>query len=76
MVPAEATRVSIANITIVDDNINEEVETFVLVAKILGRAANVSCFQLHENSLCKSVAYVGGVRLTIRDDDGRFCTVV
>jgi len=56
----------------VDDNINEREEVFVLVARILGQAADVACFQLDENSPCKSEGHIGGTRLRIRDDDGKF----
>ena len=55
-----------------DDNINEIEEVFVLVAKILGQAADVACFQLDVNSPCKSEGHIGGTRLRIRDDDGKF----
>ena len=71
-VPAGTTSLRIPNITIVDDNINEREEGFVLVAIILGQAANVACFQLDENSPCKSDGHIGGTRLRIRDDDGKY----
>ena len=54
-----------------DDNINEREEVFILVARILGQAADVACFQLDENSPCKSEGHIGGTRLRIRDDDGK-----
>ena len=38
---------------------------------ILGQAADVACFQLDENSLCKEDGQIGGTQLRIRDDDGR-----
>ena len=55
-----------------DDNINEREEVFVLVARILGQAADVACFQQDEYSPCKSEGHIGGTRLRIRDDDGKF----
>ena len=70
-VPAETTSLRITNITIVDDNINEREEIFVLVAVILDEAAELACFQLDENSPCKEDGQIGGTRLRIRDDDGR-----
>ena len=70
-VPAETTALRITNITIVDDNINEREEVFVLVARILDQAAGVACFQLDENSPCKSKGHIGGTQLSIRDNDGK-----
>ena len=70
-VPEETSSIRITNITIVDDNINEREEVFVLVARILGQAAGVACFQLDENSPCKSEGHIGGTRLRIHDDDGK-----
>ena len=70
-IPAETTDIRITNITIVNDNINEREEVFVLAAVILGQAADVACFQLYENSLCKEDGHIGGTRLRIRDDDGK-----
>ena len=70
-VPEETADLRITNITIVDDNINEREEVFVLIAVILGQAADVACFQLDENSECKEDGHIGGTRLRIRDDDGR-----
>ena len=67
----ETTSFRITNVTIVDDNINEIEEVFVLVARILGQAADVACFQLDENSPCKSEGHIGGTQLRIRDDDGK-----
>ena len=68
---AETTSLRITNITIIDDNINEREEVFVLVAVVLGQAAEVACFQLDENSPCKEDGQIGGTQLRIRDDDGR-----
>ena len=70
-VPAGTRSLRITNITIVDDNINEREEGFVLIAVILGEAADVACFQLDENSPCKEDGQIGGTWLRIRDDDGR-----
>ena len=71
-VPAETTRILITDITIVDDSVNEKEEVLVLVAKILGQAANVACFQPFENSTCKSEGHIGGTLLRIHDDDGKY----
>lgn len=68
-VQAESTSFNITNITVVEDNMNEREEVFVLVARVLGQAANVACFQLNENSVCKSEGHIGGTRLRIRDND-------
>ena len=59
-----------------DDNVNEREEVFVLVARILGQAADVACFRLDENSPCKSEGHIGGTRLRIRDNDGKYCITV
>ena len=74
--PAGTTTLSVTNITVMEDNINEKEEVFVLVAKILGQAANTACFQLDENSDCKRNGSIGGARLRIRDNDGmcHICT--
>lgn len=68
--PAGTTMLSVTNITIMEDDVNEKEEVFVLVAKILGPAADKACFQLDENSDCKRNASIGGSRLRIRDNDG------
>ena len=75
-VPAGTTSIQIPNITIVDDNVNEKEEVFVLVARILGQAADVACFRLDENSPCKSEGHIGGTQLRIRDNDGKYCITV
>lgn len=68
-VPAKTTNFTVSGINIVDDNINERKEFFVLAARILGQAADVACFQ---NGLCKCDGY-GGTQLIIRDnDDGKY----
>ena len=71
-VPAETSSIRITNITIVNDRINEREELFVLVAVIHDEAAGVACFQLDENSPCKDDGHIGGTRLRIRDDDGKY----
>ena len=75
-VPAETTRIRITNITIVDDNVNEREEVFVLVARILNEGRYVACFQLYENGPCKNEGQIGGIRLRIRDNDGKYCITV
>ena len=77
-VPAETTRIWITNITIVDDNVNEREleEVFVLVARILNEVPYVACFQLYENGPCKNEGQIGGIRLRIRDNDGKYCITV
>jgi len=72
-VPAGTTSIQITNITIVDDDVNEREEVFVLVARILGQAADVACFQLDQNSPCKSEGHIGGTRVRIRDNDSKHC---
>ena len=74
-VPALTTSVSITNITIVNDNVTENEESFILVARILGQAANVACFQLDEISPCNSEGQIGGTQLRIRDDEGKYCII-
>ena len=67
----------IDNIIIVNDNKNERKEIFVLVAVILGQAADVACFQLDENSPCKIDGHIGGTQLVIRDNDnGKHCIII
>ena len=68
-IPAGSTSIHITNITVFDDNINEREENFILVAKILGPAADMACFKFNVNSPCKSNRHIGGIRLRIRDDD-------
>ena len=71
-IPAGTTTFIIPNITIIDDNLNEKEEVFLLVARILGKAAlnNASCFQLMQCDPCNNHVHIGGTRLRIRDDDG------
>ena len=68
-IPAGSTSIDITNITVLDDNINEREEGFVLVARILGPAADVACFKLDWNSPCQNDRHISGTRLRIRDDD-------
>ena len=70
-VPAETTSLRITNITIVNDNINEIEEIYVLVARILGQAADVACFQIAGTGPCYKNGHIGGTQLRIRNDDGR-----
>lgn len=73
-VPAQNTTVDInsGDIKIVDDDINERKEVFVLVARILGQAADVACFQLEGSGLCDRNASIGGTRIRIHDNDGKY----
>ena len=73
-VPAHNTTISIngSAIKIVDDDINETEKVFVLVAKILDQAADVACFQLEGSSLCKNNGSIGGTRIRIYDNDGKY----
>ena len=72
-IPAGTTSLNIPNITIIDDNLNEKEEMFLLVARILGKAAlnNASCFQITQGDTCNNHGHIGGTRLRIRDDDGK-----
>ena len=74
-VPAETTIVRITNITVVNDNVNEREEVFALVARILGQAADVACFQLNENNPCNSEGHIGGTQLIIRDNDRKYTCI-
>ena len=58
-----------------DDHLFERDEVFILVARILGEAADVACFHLNENSSCKTDGHIAGTRLRIQDDGKYFITV-
>ena len=70
-VQAQTTTIQIPDINIIDDSINEDEEVFVVVARILGTAADVACFQLDRNSQCKRDGSVGGTLFRIYDNDGK-----
>ena len=56
-------------ITYYNDSRNEDRETFILVAKVLGPAAEKTCFQRPQGDECFPI---GAARMIIGDDDRKF----
>ena len=60
-------------IPIRDDDVNENEQMFVLVARILGQAADSACFQIFIGDPCSPI---GGTVLRIRDDDCKYIVII
>ena len=44
-IPAKAKSITLRNVSILDDNINEAEEVFILIIKLIGVAESTACFQ-------------------------------
>lgn len=67
--PAGERTLAIRPVPIIDDDVNENEQVFVLVTKILGDAGNSACFQIVTGDLCSTI---GSAVLRIRDDDRKY----
>ena len=66
-IPAGAESITFRNVSILDDNINEAEEVFILVVKLVGFAENRACFQRQKGGEC--MGNTGGLIIQIRDND-------
>ena len=53
--------------SILDDNINETEEVFILIIKLVGVAESTACFQRQRGGEC--MGNMGGIIIRIRDND-------
>ena len=66
-VPAMTETITLSSVPIVDDDINEAEEVFIVVIKLLGVAQSTACFQQQSGGEC--MGNTGGIIIRIRDDD-------
>ena len=63
------TFITLPRVPIINDGLNERNESFILVATVLGKAANETCFRQPQNTgLCSKI---GATEILIEDNDGR-----
>ena len=66
-VPAMTETITLSNVSILDDNINEAEEVFIVIIRLLGVAGSTACFQQQSGGEC--MGSTGGIIIRIRDDD-------
>ena len=59
--------ITLRNVSILDDNINEAEEVFVVIIRLLGVAESTACFQQQSGGEC--MGNTGGIIIRIRDND-------
>ena len=60
-------RITLRRISILEDNINEAEEAFILVVKLVGVAESTACFRQQCGGEC--MGNTGGITIRIRDND-------
>ena len=60
-------RITLRRISILEDDINEAEEAFILVVKVVGVAESTACFQRQSGGKC--MGNTGGIIIRIRDND-------
>ena len=71
-IPPRTNRITLRNVSILEDDINEAEEIFILVVKILGIAESTACFQRQRGGEC--MGNTGGVIIRIHDNDRKLIT--
>ena len=66
-VPAMTESITLSSVPILDDDINEAEEVFIVVIRLLGVAQSTACFQQQSDGDC--MGDTGGIIIRIRDDD-------
>ena len=66
-IPAKTKSITLRNVSILDDNINEAEEVFILIIKLIGVAESTACFQRQRGGEC--MGNTGGIIIRIRDND-------
>ena len=66
-IPAGTESIILRNVSILDDDINEIEETFILVVKLIDVAENRACFQRQKDGEC--MGNTGGLIIKIHDND-------
>ena len=59
--------ITLRNVSILDDTINEAEEFFIVIVRLLGVAESTTCFQQQSGGECKG--NTGGIIIRIRDND-------
>ena len=60
-------RITLRRISILEDDINEAEEVFILVVKVVGVAQSMACFQQQKGGVCWN--NTGGISIRICDND-------
>ena len=66
-IPARTDTIILRNVSILDDNINEAEEVFIVIIRLLGVAESTDCFQQQSGGEC--MGNMGGIIIRIRDND-------
>ena len=66
-IPANTESITLRNVSILDDNINEAGEVFIVIIRLLGVAESTACFQQQSGGEC--MGNTGGIIIRIRDND-------
>ena len=66
-IPAMTETITLRNVSILDDNINEAEEVFIVIFDLLGVAESTACFQQQSDGEC--MGNTGGIIIRIRDND-------
>ena len=66
-IPANTETIALINVSILDDNINEAEEVFIVIIRLLGVAESTACFQQQSGGVC--MGNTSGIIIRIRDND-------
>ena len=66
-VPALSETITLSSVPILDDDINEAKEVFIVVIRLVGVANSTACFQQQSGGEC--MGNTGGIIIQICDDD-------
>ena len=66
-IPANTRIITLRNVSILDDDINEAEEVFIVIIRLLGIAKSTACFQQQSGGEC--MGNTGAIIIRIRDDD-------
>ena len=66
-IPANTETIALSYVSILDDNVNEAEEVFIVIIRLLGVAESTACFQQQRGGRC--MGNTGGIIIRIRDND-------
>ena len=66
-IPAMTETLTLRNVSILDDDINEAEEVFIVIIRPLGVAESMTCFQQQSGGVC--MGNTGGIIIRIHDND-------
>ena len=58
-IPANTETIALRNVSILDDNVNEAEEVFIVLIRLLGVAESTACFQQQSGGVC--MGNTGGI---------------